>query len=109
MIYKDVGDMVNADIELARAIHAFRQIGNRLGEVDALIERSGVAVLNNDPQLAIRLAKRAAQVSQLMAIPSGITESMMALHAAELARENRKVTIQSFTSGLSFYIDLGKY
>ncbi|MGI5468360.1 hypothetical protein [Streptomyces sp. CA-132043] len=96
-----------ASVSLAKAAQAFREIGNAQGERLALGERSRVAVLELDGDLAVRLAKRALKVSSFMGSKTAMAESMVALGRAELASGRTKEAMRVFDAGRALFEELG--
>ncbi|MYV58536.1 hypothetical protein GTW37_01945 [Streptomyces sp. SID4931] len=107
MIMQSQGALPEASVTMARAVRAFREIGNAQGERLALSERSRVAVLELDADLAVRLAKRALRVSSAMGSKVAIAESMVALGRAELANGKAKEAMHIFGGGHALFEELG--
>jgi hypothetical protein len=101
------GTLSEANVSLARAIRAFREIGNAQGERLALGERSRVAVLERDGDLAVRLARRALKVSSSMGSKAAMAESMQALGVAELANGRTREAMRVFSAGRTLFKELG--
>ncbi|MEU0727183.1 tetratricopeptide repeat protein [Streptomyces sp. NPDC006140] len=101
------GALSEANVSLARAVRAFREIGNAQGERLALGERSRVAVLEQDGDLAVRLARRALHVSSFMGSKVAMAESMMALSAAELAKGRTTEAVRAFGASSALFEELG--
>ncbi|MFG2228844.1 hypothetical protein ACGFNX_02310 [Streptomyces sp. NPDC048723] len=107
VIKQVTGALPEASVSLARAVHAFREIGNAQGERLALGERSRVAVLERDADLAVRLARRAVKVSSFMGSKAAMAESMVALGTAELAKGRAREAMQAFGAGRRLFDELG--
>ena len=107
VIRQSNGALPESSVSLARAVQAFREIGNAQGERLALGERSRVAVLEGDGDLAVRLARRALEVSSFMGSKAAMAESMVALGTAELANGRTREAMRVFATGHALFEELG--